>query len=640
MNLSAPCSRISDRTGVREGLLDGLPPPAEYSLDAWALEYCTISGEESADPGRYRYDDAPYQRGILAAVTAPGVTDVVLMTSSQVGKTQIMKCIMAYFMAHDPAPILAVLPTVEIAEAFSRDRLAPMLRDTPVLQGLVHSAKARDSGNTLTHKRFAGGHLTLSGANSPSSLASRPIRVLLCDEVDRYPVSAGTEGDPLRLAQARTKRFWNALRFKASSPGAKGASRIEREWERSDQCRFYVPCPDCGHAQTLKWANVVWDKEYDSDGRVSRHDPDSALYACEACGSLWDDSKRWRAIRDAEIDGGGWRADRPEVVTVRGFHLNELYSPVAHLATVVADFLESKDYPDTLKTWVNTSLGEPFEHTGEGVNANRLMERRESYGLDLLPTGVCLITAGIDIQRDRVEIELVGWGRGEECWSLDYQVIYGDPHQSDIWSMIEDYCRRTYPHPCGRSLRIAAVCLDASDGETMTPVLSYTRPRLKQRVYAVKGVSGPRPIWTARPATSKKVSGAKLFAVGVDPAKDQLYARLSIEEPGPGYCHFPDQEGYDERYFNGLVAERVVTERVNGVPRRKWYLPAGRRNEPLDCRVYAIAALHSMPVQLDVLADQIDAMTSQPQGAGTQQTPSAPQRMTRRRRGVRSPGIG
>lgn len=563
-------------------------PPPRQTVSEWADEHRILSSESSAEPGRWLTERAEYQRGIMDALSDPRVETLVVMSSAQVGKTEVINNLVGYLVHRDPCPILVVQPTLQMAEAWSKDRLAPMLRDTPALSEMFTVGNRRDSANTLLHKSFPGGHLTMAGANSPASLASRPIRIVLCDEVDRYPVSAGTEGDPVNLARKRTATFWNRKILLTSTPTVRGASRIEMEFDQSDQRRYFVPCPDCGEMQSLKWANVSWP-----NGQ-----PMEARYACEACGSLWSDGQRIGAIRRGE-----WRATAPFTGRA-GFHLSELYSPWGSLGAMAVAFLEAKRSPQTLKTFVNTSLGESWEDTGEGIDDTGLMSRREEYAADV-PEGAVLLTAGVDVQNDRIEVEVVGWGDGEESWNVDYFVIHGDPQRAESWAALDAALGKTYQHESGTALHITATGVDS--GAHTQIVYDYCRKRSLRRVFALKGVAGPgRPVVTL----SRRQHGGgnrkvDLYTVGVDDAKATIYSRLKIAEAGAGFCHFPFER--DEEYFSQLTAEKVVTKYTKGFPRREW-VKARARNEALDCRVYAYAALRILnPVWSAVSRRMTDA---------------------------------
>jgi phage terminase large subunit GpA-like protein len=576
---------------LREARQQNLKPPPKLTVSEWADAYRRLSPEASAEPGRWMTARAEYQRGIMNAVSDPAIEAVVVMSSAQVGKTEIVNNIVGFHIHQDPAPILLLQPTLEMAMAWSKDRLAPMLRDTPALKNKVKDPRARDSGNTLLHKSFAGGHITMAGANSPASLASRPIRVVLCDEVDRYPVSAGSEGDPVNLARKRTATFWNKKLVLVSTPTVKGASRIETAWLESDQRRYFVPCPHCGHHQTLRWGQVFWD-----EGK-----PETAHYCCESCGTLWTDAERYAAIR-----WGEWRATAPFRGTA-GFHLNELYSSWSRVAAIAKAFLEAKrGGSETLKTWVNTSLGETWEEAGEKADGDALLARRENYGPDSLPAEALVVSAGIDTQDDRLEVEIVGWraedrDKPEQSWGVEHLVLYGDPAQDEVWQRLDECLLKTYRTQDGRALRVLAACIDAG-GHHAAAVYRFCEKRAGRHVYATIGREGRRPIWPKRSGKSRKHKST-VWTVGVDTAKDAVYSRLKIKEPGPGYCHFP--AAYDEPWFKQLTVEKVVTKYVKGHPTRVWTKPNGARNEALDCRVLALAALHSRQVNWKALVKRI-----------------------------------
>lgn len=512
----------------------------------------------------------------MDACSDPAVETVVVMSSAQVGKTTFIKAVIGYHVDQDPAPILLLNPTLEMAQAFSKDRLAPMLRDTPCLAGKIADPKSRDSGNTLLHKRFATGHITLAGANSPASLANRPIRVLLCDEVDRYPPSAGTEGDPVNLAFKRTNNFWNRKRILTSTPTLKNLSRIERAYDQSDQRHYHVPCPRCGGFQTLRWANVKWE-----DGK-----PEEAHYTCEHCGSAITDPDKIKMLREGE-----WRAGA-EFNGTAGFHLNELYSPWRTFGEVAADFLAVKDNPQTLKTWVNTSLGETWEEdAGARPDWVGIKTRAEPYEILTVPRGGLLLTAGVDVQMDRLAVTIKAWGRGEESWLVYWGELYGDTALWDVWMELDGLMTRSYLHPSGAELHITSAGID-SGFQTQT-VYSYCRGR-GPRVFAAKGMNITGKPVIGRPSIQevnyrgKLISrGVQLWPIGSDAAKRQIYGRIKLSGAGPGVMHYPI--GLEDEYYEQLTAEKLVTKYRHGVPYQEWYR-ARPRNEAIDCEVLAYAA--------------------------------------------------
>ena len=572
---------VPNHPGLRdltEWFSRGLKPSPRLRLSEWADAHRFLSSEGSAEPGRWRTSRAEYQRGIMDAITDPSVETVVVEKGSQVGWTEILGNAVGYYVDHDPAPILLIQPTVETAEAWSKERLAPMIRDTPALRGKFKDPRSRDSGNTLRHKDFDGGYIAIVGANAPSGLAMRPIRVILSDEADRYKDSAGTEGDPLALALKRQATFWNRKTLIGSTPTIKNFSVIDREYQKSDMRRFHVPCSHCGKAQTLRWEQVKWDK---AEGEAR---PETAHYACEGCGVLWTDAERWTAVSKGE-----WHASAP-FRGVAGFHLSQLYSPWVTLERVVTEFLNARGDPNLTKVWVNTVLGEVWEEQGEVVDGASLRNRVESYGENDLPHHVHYATAGVDTQGDRLEVEIVGWGAGDESWGVRYEVIYGDPAQQDVWRKLDALLLEKFWTNEGRLVRVRSACVDTG-GHHAAQAIAFCKARFARNVFPIKGAGGPRPVWPKR-ASKTSATRENIYIVGVDTAKDAIYGRLRIANPGPGYCHIP--EDYDDVWFEQITSESVVTRYKEGRPFRVWVLPNGKRNEALDCRVYAFAARMSL----------------------------------------------
>jgi len=542
-------------------------------VSQWADQYRRLSSEASAEPGVWRTSRAPYQRGIMDAVTDETVKEVWIQKSAQVGWTEILNNVIGYHVHQDPAPMLLVQPTLEMAESWSKDRFAPMVRDTPALAERIADPKARDSGNTLLHKKFTGGHLTVAGANSPSGLASRPIRIVLFDEVDRYPSSAGTEGDPISLGRKRTATFWSRKVLAGSTPTIKGSSRIEAGFESGDQRFYYVPCPHCGEFQRLVWAQVKWP-----EGQ-----PELAEYVCVACGAMLTEADKAEMLQ-----AGEWRGSKP-FSGIASFHISELYSPWSTWAEMAVAFIQAKRFPETLQTWINTALGETYEERGEQVETVGLAQRREPYTAQSIPQQVLMLTAGVDVQDDRLEITIVGFGKEEETWIVEHGVLRGDPGSDSLWHDLDGYMARKRETEDGRPLLIEAQAID-SGGHFTQQVYAYCAKRKARRVWAIKGAGGfGRLIWPKSAGRAGKTS-AQVFIVGVDTAKDVLYGRMKrVHQPGAGYIHFP--VSVDEVYFDQLTAETLIYRMVQG-RRVRSYKPrsSGSRTEALDCLVYAYAA--------------------------------------------------
>jgi phage terminase large subunit GpA-like protein len=532
----------------------------------------------------------------MDACTEPGVEVVVVMSSAQVGKTEIVNNLVGYHMHQDPSPLLVVQPTLEMAESWSKDRLAPMLRDSPALRGLVKEARSRDANNTLLAKAFPGGRLTVSGANSPASLSSRPVRVVLCDEVDRFPDSAGTEGDPVSLARKRTASYWNRRIVLVSTPTIKSLSRIEAAFLDSDQRRYHVPCPHCGEFQVLQWSGIKWD-----EGQ-----PETARYFCELCGEQIPETEK-----AAMLLAGEWRATAP-FNGVAGFHMNELISPWRRWGEVAADFLAAKRLgTEGLRVWVNTSLGETWEEQGDGLEPAGLMARLEQYERGDVP--ILAVTLGCDVQKDRIEASLVGWGKGEEAWLLDHVILAGDTARPEVWQQLDNLVVEVRPH---------AVAVDS--GYNSDQVHAFCGRR--RFAFAVKGMAGfARPLIEDARRRAQRLrragrKGVRVEPLGVDAGKVTIFSRLRQAEPGPGYIHFPDHVAFDEEYFAQLTAEKLVVKHRFGRPSQEW-VQLRPRNEALDCLVYALAALRLANLNLEQLAQRKQA--SQPTAATA---PAAPMR--------------
>lgn len=569
--------QISDM--VREAFA-AFRPPKKLTVSEWADEKRQLSSEASAMPGRWRTRVVEFMREPMDCIGQPGISRVVIMAGAQVAKTEVLLNTIGYLIDHDPSPIMAVQPTLDMATAFSKDRVAPMVRDTRVLAKKVSDVNSRKSDNTIFQKKFPGGHLTMVGANSPSSLASRPIRAVLCDEVDRFPLSAGTEGDPIALAVKRTTTFWNRIVVFVSTPTVKGTSRIEAAYEEGDKRQRFCPCPHCGEYQVLKWSQIQWQK-----GDDGQHLPETAMYYCEECGAGWTDSQRIAAVRKGE-----WRATRP-FNGIASFHVPGLISPFVTMADAVRDFLESKNDPSRLQVWTNTYLGETWEEQGKKVDSHELESRVEKYETEI-PEDVTLLTCGIDVQDDRVEMEIVGWGDDHESWSIAYHVIYGDPSTQAFWDEVEEYRKFTYVHPLFGEIWAHRGCID-SGGHFTTQVYKYVRDKAPT-LFAIKGIAGVGKPIVGKPSTAN-IGKIPLIPVGVHTAKELVLQRLAASEGEAGYCHFP--ENYGTEYFNQLTSEQLVTRYHKGYKKQE-FVAMRKRNEAFDCRVYATAALEMTNVNL------------------------------------------
>lgn len=582
-----------------------LQPPPRYLVSEWAERFRYLSREYSAQPGRYSLGIVPYAREPMDCANDKTVRNVVLMWAAQTTKTTVLENVLSYYIHAEPAPILLVQPSVEMAQAWSKERFNATVRDTPVLRDLITDQKSRTSENTIQLKTFPGGNLAIIGSNAPSGLAGRPRRVVLLDEVDRYPASAGTEGDPVSLAIRRTESFWNSVVYLTSTPTVKGFSRIESEYEQTDKRHWFVPCPKCGVFQTLKWGKketlfgVKWN-----DGDVA-----SAWYQCESCQAHWTDADRVGAIKRGE-----WRPTAP-FNGKRGYFLNGIYSPfrskrgfVSRLHQMAAEFLEAKaGGAETLKTWTNTFLAETWEEESEKLDVQTLA-RGESYTPQTLPNAALVVVGGADVQKDRIELEWCAYGPEMESWGVEVVKIMGDTERPEVWQKLTLELTRQFRRQDGVILSPFALAID-----------HHYRPqqvrdwcsRHGTRVAVLPIVGAGRLQSSLVAEHYNKFWRQRTFSISTDPAKDIVFSRLRITEPGPRYCHFPDGCGYTDQWFAQLTSERAVTRYTHGRAKRIYELPSGTRNEALDMRVYILGALEAMKITPQSLA-QMKPQAEQP----------------------------
>ncbi|MCD8139461.1 MAG: phage terminase large subunit family protein [Planctomycetaceae bacterium] len=520
-------------------------------------------------------------------MTDPAVEMVSIMKSARVGYTRMIGNLIGYHIDHDPCPIMMVQPDLTMAEDYSKQEFDGMVRDTPVLGRLVAPEEGRKRKDTLLRKRFPGGSLRLVGANSPAGFRMVSIRVLLFDEVDGYPAEAGNEGDPIRLAIKRTETFWNRKIVAGSTPTADGNSHIKSRFEAGDQRRYFVPCPLCGHMHVLAFKNLKWPDD----------DPLAAYFQCPACeGHITHDKKTWM------VENGEWRASKP-FAGHASFHIWTAYSYSANASwgQIAADFLAaSQQGPRFLKTFINTTLGETWQDATDVPDWNALYARREPYARGVVPKQARYVTAGVDVQKDRLEAEVVAWGPGLESWSLDYIVMEGDTGNIDgpAWKSLDELLARQFESESGIAFPISKMGIDA--GYDTQTVINWCRRRAfgGGRIIPVKGVHNQPQIIRSpqskdiRSSGKRKRNGARLWPVGVSHIKKELYGwfRLPVPTesnpiPDTGFCHFG--EFLDEHHFKMLTAEILQrTFQKNGYSVEEWYLPSNRRNEMLDCRVY------------------------------------------------------
>ncbi len=599
-----------------------LQPRQRLTMSEWADRNRVVPPGTSPEPGPWRTSRIPYLREPMDAISDPAVERVAVMAASQVAKTELLLNAIGYFADADPSPILLVQPTETAMLSFSKERIAPMFRVTPALKGKLGET-LRDPDNTIMLRQFPGGMLACAWATSASSLASRPIRVLLMDEVDRFPATTGRDGDPIAQAEQRTSNFHNRKIVLVSTPNVAETSPIERAFGDSDQRRFWMPCLRCGAYQVLQWSGIRYKN---AAGNV---DLDNVHYICAHCGGRIEERDR-----PEMLELGQWRPDSPGHRT-RGYHISALYSPWVRWAELAAQWVKANANRDKvgLQEFVNLRLGEPWHDKGTRVEADSLEKNREPYEAEV-PQAAVLLTCGVDVQDNRLELEIVGWGVGKESWGIQYKIIPGDTSTPAPWAALDEFLSRSWRREDSVQLGIWRVCVD-SGGHRADEVYSYCAARMP-RFAAIKGRGGPGiPITTGKPT----IVGDKrclLYIVGADAAKDAVYGRLVIEEAGPGYCHFPADPatGYDGEYFRGLCSERRKRRTRAGRHEMIW-VQHYQRNEPLDARCYATAGL-----ELALLVDgvNLERLATELGGQSAGPRPAAPPRPARRR--VLSRGVG
>lgn len=660
-------SKLANHELIAQTGRRGWTPPPRLSLPEWADRYRKLARAAGSLSGQWHTSTVEIARGPMLAVTEPGVHTITAMVCTQLMKTALLENVVGYHAHLDPCPMLLLQPKDDAAQQFSKERLTPLIRATPVLNDLIGPARTRSADDTLLYKAFPGGFIALAGAGSPDNLARRPVRIVLADEIDKYPVTR--EGDPITLAEERTATFISWLSVRACSPTVSEESRIEDSYESSDQRRASLACPHCGHRQFADFfRHVEWDKVRDEAGNVRAHRTQTARMLCESCGAVWSEADRLNALQtarwhqtkpfeccgtrhvplddyasawrdhgqhgDAAVDAvwDWWSADRYAVYRAKcstcgkwrvdnthaGFQASKLFSPWTRDRphAIAEKWIAAQGDEEKLQAWWNTQMGLPYRaHTGRRVQAEVLAARGEVWAADV-PEGVAVVTVGVDVQDYRVECEAVGWGRNEESWSIDYTVIEGEFSDAQTQAQVDAYLRRTWARADGRPFEIMSACIDSGGHHTQS-VYEFCKARIGRRIWAIKGESargGERnPVWPAKRPTPRTKKTYRPVILGVNAAKDTIRLRLLLDQPGPGYMHFPASR--DIGYFAQLTSERLVMKEQAGKRYRVWELPPGRANEALDCRVYAFGALCGLlhfGLQLNRRADAVGAWTPPP----------------------------
>lgn len=561
-------------------------PPSKRTVSEWADESRVLTSETSSEVGRWNTSRAPFQREIMDAFTQPGIWQIAIMASSQVGKTEMELNMLGRLIDEDPGSVLFVQPTLSLAEDFSKRRVSSMISACPSLASKVYEAKSRDANNTIYMKQFPGGSVTFAGANSPRELAGRPIRYLFMDEIDGFPKSAGTEGDPIKLAERRTETFrYNRKVVVTSTPTIKNGP-IETHYKKGTQEEWHVQCPHCGEFSFIKFSDIKFDIVLVDAGGEKEKQAKNIRWVCPRCR---EESREHQTKRQP----GKWIARNPDAAEaegIRSFRLSAFMSPWSDWRDIAKNFLDAKDDPELLKVFYNTMLGESWEVRDRSGAPEKLFARREYYDAEV-PEGVTLLTMGVDTQDNRLEYEIVGWSRDEESWGIAHGTIPGRPDEEQVWRELDALLDREWKRRNGRSMRVLATFVD-SGGHYTSDVYKECAARAKRRVWAIKGEAGENKQFVRlMKASAHGGKEAIRFMIAVDAGKEAIMYETGVEAEGPRYMHFPQEAraGYTQEYFYGLISERMVVHTKAGRGYVTWE-KIYERNEPLDCRNYALAA--------------------------------------------------
>ena len=597
-------------------LMKNFSPPEDINVSEWAEKYRILAAGMSAEAGPWRTSRTPYLEEPMKAFTDPRIDHIVVVSGSQIGKSEFELNCLGYIIHQDPGSILYVQPTVDEGKKFSRTRIAPMIRNSPVLRERIAADKGRDAHNTVSQKMFPGGILTIVGSNAPSALASAPCRYIIGDEMDRWAASAGKEGDPWELARARQTSFYNRKAIEVSTPTVLGSSRIAAAYETGTQERWYHQCPDCGEFSNLKWADMRFEYDTTVNGTKKSYIGKEIYWMCPKCGTVHDEQEMRRQPQK-------WIAENPEAIKkgCRSFWLNAFCSPWTSWMVILQKYLDAKDDPSKLEVIWNTLFGELWERRGDVPDNESLLARREHYTAEL-PEGVLLLTMGVDTQDDRLEYEVVGHGHWGETWGIQKGEILGRPDYEDtdgVWQKLDELIDRVWKFEDGKGLIISRTFID-SGGHYTKEVYYQCMKRFHKRVFPIKGRGGEGYPFTQPPKkqvieiNDRRLGEAWLYTLGVDAGKSKIMQNIRVQSPGMRYCHFPSNEGrgYDAKYFDGLISEHWVMQKGRSGGSTKWVwekLPGHLRNEPLDIRNYALAAADSQVIDWDRLDRELKSQS-------------------------------
>lgn len=620
--MSEKIAKMKRKTG------EVLEPPPDMTIDEWADKYRVLPKESSSEHGQWRTSRFPFLREVMRELSPQSpAREVVARKGSQVGFTEVCINKMFYTIDFHPASYLYIQKTVTAVERFSKQRLAPSIEVCPRIKDKIGTAKSRDSSNTITEKKFPGGIIILGGANSAASLRSMPLCHLDADEQDSYEENIQDEGDPTELAIKRTTNFPKRKIFKLSTPKLTETSKILPAFEAGDQRYYFIRCPFCGHAAPIAWKDPGEMKSFTI--QYTDDNPNTAALACVECGCLIEEKYKTKMM--AEENGAYWFKNNPHSI-IPSFCLSGLYSPYGFFSwkQAVQDWLKAQRNFDKelLQVHINTVLAEGFSISGKIIVSSGIKKRCEHYIADVPMQGKFVI-ASADVQDNRIEAEIIAWGRAEESWSVCYEVFMGDTEGDEVWLKLDAFLQQQWRHESGNMMMPIISMIDS--GYRTRKVHSFCRLREHRRVFPIQGVPGWGKGLIDRPASERRhKDGVYVFKAYVDEIKSKFYSQLKImleegEVGKPGYCHFPRKDEYNTRYFDMLTSERLVTKKVRGYPKLEWELPKGKRNEALDIRVYNIAGLNILNPNFDVI-DRAGGVLA------------APERVVKKRRRILSRG--
>ncbi len=618
--------------------VSGIRPPENMTVSQWADRKRRLSPEASAETGLWRTDRTPYLREIMDSFNDVKVRQITVVASSQVGKSEAINNMIGYIIDQDPGSILFIQPTNIDAKEYSKLRIAPMIRDCKALRNKVAPAKSRDSQNTVLQKSYPGGILTMCGSGEAHALCSKPIKYIFGDERDRWEVDAGGEGDPWELAKTRQLTFYNSKAVEVSTPTVKGSSAIAKSYAEGTQERWNTRCPHCGEYSEIVFDSIRFEYNKTVNGNDTVYEITDIYYVCPKCGSTCSE-------QEIKSQPSKWVANNPqgyEQYGKRSFWLSSWVSPWASWKSTILSYLRALGDSKKLQVVFNTRFGQLWENREEHEDEESVLSRREEYGAEL-PDGVLYLTCGVDTQDNRLEYEVVGHGHFGESWGIKKGIIPGRPDSDEVWTALDDILDHVYKFENGKGLRISVTFID--EGGHFTQEVRYQcRLRQRKNIFPIKGKGGESVPYTSPPRYQKIMRGNKnlgtcfWFEIGVDAGKQIIMDNLKVQTPGAKYCHFPKRDDYGSGYFKGLLSERLVYKENL---KNKWHwekIPGHERNEALDCRNYANAALKAFPPDFDAIEKRLKS-ASVPTEDEKKAEPQTKVKTTRKKTSVKKKGI-